>query len=42
MLNKIKELTKLMSDLKNVQNGDMSENEMFENLGLIKMNSKKN
>jgi dUTP pyrophosphatase len=36
MLNKIKELSKLMSDLKNVQNGDMSENQMFEKLGFDK------
>lgn len=36
MFNKVKEINKLMSDLKNLQKGDMSEEKMFETLGFDK------
>lgn len=36
MFNKVKEINKLMSDLKNLQKGDMSDEKMFESLGFDK------
>jgi len=36
MFNKVKEINKLMSDLKNLQKGEMSEDKLFESLGINK------
>lgn len=41
MFNKVKEINKLMSDLKNLQKGDMSEEKMFETLGFDKADFEK-